>query len=491
MTTDPTILAQQVADELSSSPPSAAVARDTSLVESELLSRLDGQGKRYLVRAPGRLDVMGGIAEYSGSLILNWPVEAAVYVAVHRRTDRKVSITHCCGAGNLPVKTQAGSLCHSMALSRLRAAAGQTNGELESVCDPSCDTKTRIVAAVLIELLRSGYLPDSFDGASIVTGSTLNHVADLGQAASLAAATVLAVCRAVGAAVEPMDAACLSQRVENHYLDMPCGVGDAVTALMGESARLIQVRCQPHELSGVLRLPQGAALLGIDCGLTTSDKPVRYRRVRTTTYMGRTLIERIVAHEQADRIRWDGYLARLRMTDFVERFRDRLPTKMKGKEFLQRFGETGDPLTNIEPAVVYKIRSRTEHHVYENARANQFAERLARAARIGDRRITAQAGELMYASHWSYGQRCGLGSIASDRMVTLLRRRGAEAGILGAKIAGRACGSLVAVLVDDTPEALAAVDEIRRQYETETGQTTSLLTGSSAGAMTAGVREFS
>ena len=38
-------------------------------------------------RAPGRLDVMGGIADYSGSLVLQRPIAEATFAAV-QRTDR-------------------------------------------------------------------------------------------------------------------------------------------------------------------------------------------------------------------------------------------------------------------------------------------------------------------------------------------------------------------------------------------------------------------
>ena len=37
-----------------------------------------------MARAPGRLDVMGGIADYSGSLVLQLPLAQAAHVAVQR-----------------------------------------------------------------------------------------------------------------------------------------------------------------------------------------------------------------------------------------------------------------------------------------------------------------------------------------------------------------------------------------------------------------------
>src|ERR1044072_2893283 len=50
-------------------------------------------GRDLLVtRAPGRLDLMGGIADYSGSLVLPWPIQSATHVAIQRRSDRQLRI---------------------------------------------------------------------------------------------------------------------------------------------------------------------------------------------------------------------------------------------------------------------------------------------------------------------------------------------------------------------------------------------------------------
>ena len=35
-----------------------------------------------IARAPGRLDVMGGIADYSGALVLQWPIREATFAAL-------------------------------------------------------------------------------------------------------------------------------------------------------------------------------------------------------------------------------------------------------------------------------------------------------------------------------------------------------------------------------------------------------------------------
>ena len=43
-------------------------------------------GPVWVARAPGRLDVMGGIADYSGSLVAEMPIAAAAVCACQRDT---------------------------------------------------------------------------------------------------------------------------------------------------------------------------------------------------------------------------------------------------------------------------------------------------------------------------------------------------------------------------------------------------------------------
>jgi len=46
-----------------------------------------------IARAPGRLDLMGGIADYSGSLVLQWPLREATLVAAQHAADGRLRAT--------------------------------------------------------------------------------------------------------------------------------------------------------------------------------------------------------------------------------------------------------------------------------------------------------------------------------------------------------------------------------------------------------------
>src|SRR6185295_6797811 len=52
----------------------------------------DSKSELTITRAPGRLDVMGGIADYSGSLVLELPIAEATLVAVQKDEARRISI---------------------------------------------------------------------------------------------------------------------------------------------------------------------------------------------------------------------------------------------------------------------------------------------------------------------------------------------------------------------------------------------------------------
>src|SRR5262245_39224945 len=52
----------------------------------------DSTGEITLARAPGRLDLMGGIADYSGSLVLQLPLAVATWVAAQQVDEPVIRI---------------------------------------------------------------------------------------------------------------------------------------------------------------------------------------------------------------------------------------------------------------------------------------------------------------------------------------------------------------------------------------------------------------
>ncbi len=488
--------------------------------QAEFVRRLKGPGARYLVSAPGRLDVMGGITEYTGGLVLHWPIDIGVRVGACRRDDGVVSFWLEPGGEVVDVPLE--SLRRDAAM----PASLQPNAAGGPAAPSDVDVRRQLARAVVVEMLRCQALGPGFNGASLVIGRMPPLSVDVGQVSAAAAAVVVALQRVAGVTVETAQAASVVQSVEFSTGGLPSGRADATHALLAEPGALTQMRCDRPSGADVLRVSERFALIGIACGAAAAgidtdtggvgSTPIsgaadesdaaapcddaharfaRYVHARVAALMGRTLIDRIQQHDaRGDNpaardaaAGWNGHLSLICGREYSQRFRDRLPTRLRGGDFLKRFGPLPDPLSAVSPGVIYRVRSRTEHHIYENARTVQLAERLARAARTGESAVAVDAGKLLYASNWSLSQRCGLNAATADRLVTLLRRRGPAGGILGAKQGGRGCGTLVIALIENTRAAEASVAAACAEFESSDRLPTAVFTASAPGAALGGV----
>src|SRR5438045_1799136 len=59
---------------------------------AELGAEFDFSRPTRISRAPGRLDVMGGIADYTGSLVCELPLDRAAAVVRQERADREMQV---------------------------------------------------------------------------------------------------------------------------------------------------------------------------------------------------------------------------------------------------------------------------------------------------------------------------------------------------------------------------------------------------------------
>jgi L-arabinokinase len=227
---------------------------------------------------------------------------------------------------------------------------------------------------------------------------------------------------------------------------------------------------------------------GLDSGVRHSVGGGDYGSVRVGAFMGYRIIAelaglRAVPDGEAVSVedaRWGGYLANLSPSEFEQRFAAQLPERIKGADFVGRYGGTTDPVTRVEHGRTYPVRVAAAHAVYEHFRVRAFAELLAGGE--GGRRGEL-LGELMYQSHASYSA-CGLGSAGTDRLVQLVRGAGAGRGLYGAKITGGGSGGTVAVL--GRRGADREVGEVALRYGEETGHVPHVFGGSSPGSASFG-----
>ena len=433
-----------------------------------------------VARAPGRLDLMGGIADYSGSLVLEWPLREAALVAVGLRDDRRLRLV------SLPESPEQPSRVAELSLDVLapngRVVPYETARRL--FAREADDQWAAYVAGAFVVLGRERGLFAAV-GADILVSSAVPEGKGVSSSAAVEVAAMQAIAAAYGWPLPSKDLALLCQKVENLVAGAACGVMDQMTAACGETDRLLALLCQPAELRESVPLPDGIAIWGVDSGVRHAVSGSDYTSVRVGAFMGYRIVADMAglparpdkggACVQVEDARWHGHLANVSPSEW-DGFAPRVPEHLGGADFLARFGGTTDAVTRVEPERRYAVRVPAAHPVHEHSRVGRFAELL----RSGPPAVTLPLlGQLMELSHASYSA-CGLGSDSTDRLAARVRSAGPGRGLYGAKITGGGSGGTVAVLGE--PRGFEAVEEIAAAHSRETGRPARIFSGSSPGA---------
>lgn len=450
-------------------------------------SFLFGQGVPLVVaRAPGRLDVMGGIADYSGSLVLQWPIREATLVAVQAVSEPGLKLFSLATENGREART----LELNSSTTRQLLEGGYAAARRWFARDPALHWAAYVLGVLLVLERERGLQLNC--GLRILVESKVPEGKGVSSSAALEVATMQAVTGLVGSTLEGTELARLCQMAENFVVGAPCGIMDQMTSALGQADALLSLLCQPAKVQRFVPLPPSIRFWGIDSGIRHAVSGSDYTSVRTGAFMGYRLIAELAGLKEVARSedgilriddpRWSGFLANLSPAEFDRDFAPHLPTELRGDEFLALYGGTTDSVTRVDPNQTYAVRQPTAHPIHENARVRRFATLLEADP---NEPALREMGELMYGSHASYSA-CGLGSDGTDLLVELVREAGPAAGLYGAKITGGGSGGTVAVL--GRADAGEAVAGIARRYRKATGREPYLFAGSSPGACHFGVR---
>ena len=444
-----------------------------------LADLFDGAAEVVLTRAPGRLDVMGGIADYSGSLALELPLAEAACVAAARTDDgwlRVASVGSAAGDAPRELRFAAGpfwAACQS--LQSLREYFAR---------EPADRRWAAYVLGGLPLLARRGAQLSA--GLRLLIDSAVPEGRGVGSSAALEVASLSALAALWHVPLLGRELGLACQLVENQVVGAPCGAMDQLTSACAEPGQLLALLCQPAQIEGYVAFPEGISVFGVDSGQSHAVSGVDYGLVRAAAFMGlRILSERLGASVKLSapgRVVLEddplaGYLTRVAPNELAPELRDALPEVISGGEFLARFGGITDELTTVHPAARYLVRAATLHPIYEHARARSFAQLLPGATEPGE---LGQLGALMFAAHASYSA-CGLGSDGTDQLVESVRALGQKAGLFGAKISGAGSGGSVVILA--RTEQLPLVEALSRDYSRKTRRSSRVFSGSSPGAI--------
>jgi len=402
-----------------------------------------GGRRRAEAEAPGRLDVMGGVADYSGALVLETPIGETTRVAVEALESPRLLFV---SRGYTTVDVESPAL---FALLDGRPPFAEIRAGLDALGLPAW---VRYPLGCLIVLVRAR----SFErarGYAFRIESTVPCSQGMASSAALEVATLRALALLHAVKFEGTELAHLGQEAENQVVGAPCGLMDQLTCAFGEPGALLPILCRPDRLRPGVSLPSGVLVAGWPSGALHSVAESPYLVARTATFMGKRMLEaRSETHwRHASEIPPDQIGALV-------------PTAIRGDEFLSSYGPLDDPLCRVEPTRHYAVLDALRFPIEEHARCTEAVSLLAQESGPDPRSSLERVGELMLQSHRSYSS-LGLGHRQTDRMVDALRRLGPGAGIYGARTSGGGSGGSVVVLLHQ--EARDQLEVVSREVFAE------------------------
>jgi galactokinase len=434
--------------------------------------------RRFVGRAPGRLDLMGGNGNYTGGLVFEATTPEGTWATVELREDRQILLFN----------------------PQVRDIGWEDEVEF-SLDDLASDERVRQLVNAAPGIRWTAYVLGAFfllkewfpdrvtRGANIHIKSDVPMRKGAGSSAALGVAAMKTAAFAYGVELAGIELAVACQWVENIIAETACGTMDQIAVALGEQGCLLPLVCQHCLPQPLVRLPEELAVWGVAAGGHAGG--AEREAARVATFMGYKLIcdwEGLpVCLDEESQIprwsdpRWSGYLANIQPSLFRSNYEQRLPEALTGEEYLQIGHTHVDPFTQVRREATYRVRACARHAVEENQRARLFVE-LARAGAGFE-----QMGELMYQSHYAYTE-CGLGCEQADSIVSLVCEEGVAGGLYGAKISGGGAGGTVVVLgKKDAADALLRVVE---RFAVTQREAPYVFEGSSMGADRFGVLEL-
>ncbi|MDP6357082.1 MAG: galactokinase [Planctomycetota bacterium] len=187
----------------------------------------------HVVRAPGRVNIIGEHTDYNDGFVMPMAIDRAVWIAFRPRNGDQVSV----------VSTDFEDLAE-FSLDAL--SKGEGWGEY-----------LKGVANVLQE---EGLNLNGWEG---VVASDVPIGAGLSSSAALELATARAFCTVSGFDWAPRKMALLGQKAENQWVGVNCGIMDQMISATGQDGHAVLIDCRSLELKSV-PLPPGTSVVVLD-----------------------------------------------------------------------------------------------------------------------------------------------------------------------------------------------------------------------------------
>ncbi len=188
---------------------------DTAPTISQAFATKFGGAPDLIVRAPGRINLIGEHVDYNQGLVLPAAITFYTTLALRLRPDEKIHL-------------------HSLDYD-------QTYETTLAALSPSGLHWPDYLLGVADQMQRDG---KALHGFEVTFGGDVPVGAGLSSSASVECATALALDHALGLGYERMALAQLCQRAENQFVGVNCGLMDQFASLFGQPHKLMLLDCR-------------------------------------------------------------------------------------------------------------------------------------------------------------------------------------------------------------------------------------------------------
>lgn len=449
----------------------------TARLHSDAAFMARGGREIWVAGAPGRLDLLGGIADFTGSTVCEMTMQPGAAVAVQRRDDRKLMIKRYGngGLGGAEIALSLDDYYGTAALLPIQTLQGMFKGEKHWA---------GAVGGAYPVLAKHKKITRRTMGANI----SIHAGMGAGSSTSVACATLFAITAAYHLILEPMEVAILAHKIDSLMGNEESGLADAVASVFGKKDQMVMIQCQPHEVKGFVRVPEGMLLCGVQLKGESEGNREAVTRAKAAAFMAQTMLTQFYADMGMKKDPTKGYLANVPPATYEKYFQRILPERMRGEEFLKEHGNPEERGVRVEPGVEYQVQSAAEHHILVRGRVERFAGCMQAMNETTDNRQRRSqavvAGKVLQESHESL-VKLGFGG-AETELAELIRGLGkgeGKSGIYGAKITG---ARMVAVLLDNSKAARMELQGAVEEFEKQSGRRGEILSESASGAGEAG-----
>ncbi len=174
-----------------------------------------GSRPRYLVRAPGRVNLIGEHTDYNDGFVLPMAINRSVWIALQPRPDVTVRV-------------------HSLEF--------ESSQEFDLVAfSPGGLHWSEYIKGMAWSLQQAGYTLRGWQG---VMGGDIPIGAGLSSSAALELATARAFAAVSNIAWQPKEMALLGQKAENQWVGVNCGIMDQMISAAGHKNHALLIDCR-------------------------------------------------------------------------------------------------------------------------------------------------------------------------------------------------------------------------------------------------------